>query len=279
MDQHLQRQMAKTGMSGYELHVLHVADQAASSSAMAKLEALYPRHSYSTVPFSKESISRAHSQEAIGLEDLTSASASARADLTAKLLTRVVASSAETLSCSSILLGDTMSKLSERTLAETSKGRGFALPQLLGQTATVHGIPCIYPLRDLFRTEIEQYIQHIAPTLWRLSNQYAGVNEIKQHAVSTKDLSIDQLLAQYVADVERQLPNIVANVVRTGARLEEEDGSSERRCPVCGFRTISQGLADQVDVDEEHAEPTDISLTSLALERCHGCARSVSECR
>jgi cytoplasmic tRNA 2-thiolation protein 2 len=162
-----------------------------------------------------------------------------------------------------------MTRLTERTLAETSKGRGFALPQILGQTASLHGIPCTYPLRDTLRTELEQYVQHRAPELRQFladTSTATSGDGTRKVPVSSSNLSIDQLIVQYVAGVEHQYPNMVNNVVRTGAKLIEKDSEQPDRCPICGFLLDSH--------DTQRQENMDSQPSSLI---CHGCARSLAE--
>jgi cytoplasmic tRNA 2-thiolation protein 2 len=276
LDNQLQRQVKKSGRTGYKLHVLYVSEDADESASIDKLEALYPMHSYSLVPLRANSMLDLAEDEPISQQSASALSSSARSDLLMKARERLIIRTAQEKSCIGVVFGDSMTRLSERTLAETSNGRGFALAQMLSEGAALHGMPCRYPLRDLYRTELEQYIRHLVPALWALTpkmgttDEYDGV--IRQNA-SGKDISIDQLMLQYVADVEKQYPNIIANVARTGARLVDKASQHSAVCSICGFSLTAEDLEQQRKPGDYYAVAGDTPSTV----HCHGCTRSLED--
>lgn len=71
------------------------------------------------------------------LRDLMTAlpSPTSRMDLVELLRRRLVVGIAKARECVGVLWGDTTTKLAQRTLAQTAKGRGFAVPMVVGDEA------------------------------------------------------------------------------------------------------------------------------------------------
>ncbi|KAK0268927.1 Cytoplasmic tRNA 2-thiolation protein 2 [Friedmanniomyces endolithicus] len=269
LSQHLRVQGEKSGRTGYRLHVLYVEDGKGEASEASKLYELiqhrYPEHTYSTRPLSdalalpgrQELLIQNQPAATIPL-DLstiltTLTSATSRTDLHHHLLRKLVLHSAQSHTCSAILWASSTTRLAERTLAETAKGRAFALPAQTrdGEAQLGTGTAFYYPMRDLLRKEVLSYTSLVSPDLEELI-----LDERPRPAVSTRDTSIDELMRQYFSSVEREYPSIVANVVRTTGKLlveRVEEGWLEGRCELC-----------------------DVGLRGRAPERsrlCFGCIR------
>lgn len=253
LSQHLKGQVEKTGRTGFKLHVLHVEDdssQAESESATyEQVKQRYPEHTYSrsSIPdiFSLEdtlhSIPAMTDNELVsdGAEDtakfehfLSSLdSATSRADATEILRRKLIAHFAKSNNCEAVLWGDSTTRLAERTLAETAKGRGFALPWIVTDGESPCGVQSFYPMRDLLSKEIAAYTKLVDPPV----DDLALFDEPKA-AVSTKNTTIDELMKQYFVSVERDYPSIVANVVKTAGKLQGPALSEiELQCEVCGM--------------------------------------------
>lgn len=66
-------------------------------------------------------------------------SPTSRMDLASIIRNRLLVEIAKRESCEGILWGDTTTKLAEKTLAETAKGRGFSLPWMISDGLAPHG--------------------------------------------------------------------------------------------------------------------------------------------
>ncbi|KAK1070201.1 Cytoplasmic tRNA 2-thiolation protein 2 [Friedmanniomyces endolithicus] len=249
---HLRTQGEKSGRTGYRLHVLYVEDGKGDASVASKLFELvkhrYPEHTYSTCPLSdalalpgmqellapKQTSTQASTAN-VNSSDLSTilanlTSATSRTDLHQLLLRKLVVHCAQSHTCEAILWADSTTRLAERTLAETAKGRAFTLPSLTTDGEAPLGVLLYYPMRDLLRKEILSCTSLVSPDLEGLI-----LEEKPRPAVSTRDTSIDELMKQYFSSVEREYPSIVANVVRTtGKLLVERVGEGvEGRCELC----------------------------------------------
>lgn len=78
-------------------------------------------------------------------------SPTSRMDLLSILRTRLIVEVAKSRGCEAVLWGDTTTKLAEKTLAETAKGRGFSLPWVMRDGESPYGTsplslspPCTY---------------------------------------------------------------------------------------------------------------------------------------
>jgi cytoplasmic tRNA 2-thiolation protein 2 len=268
LSQHLKGQVEKTGRTGFQLHVLHIHEGALNSESspqllLKKVEEKFPEHTYSSRSISDlsvddnvlsllgdgaENTTRPEQSVQDVLASLTSATS--RADTLQILRRRLIVQFAKSENCEAVLWADSTTRLAERTLAETAKGRGFSLPWLISDGETPHEIQFYYPLRELLSKEIEAYTAMTNPQLHDL----ILTNETKQ-PVSTKNTSIDDLMRQYFESVERDYPSIVANVVRTTGKLQAPSlGEVEKQCELC-----------------------EMPLDSNAPERsrlCYGCIRN-----
>jgi len=269
VSRHLKGQIEKTGRTGFKLHVMHVQlpGESGSDEILEQVKQRYPEHTYSNIALSsitshdslipsdfQQTTEPAQSPE----EKLTAIlsalpTATSRADATGIFLRKLLVHHALTLDSGAILFSDSTTRLSERVLAETAKGRGFSLPWVVSDGESPFGIPIYYPVRELLSKEVAAFVDFIEPSM-------AGMvvrNDIKP-AASMKNTTIDDLTRQYFAGVEVDYPSIVANVVRTTSKLQP--------------RSLSEV--------EQHCELCDIPLEGQAPERsrvCYGCIRTMPQ--
>ncbi|KAL2129486.1 hypothetical protein VTI74DRAFT_7673 [Chaetomium olivicolor] len=168
--------------------------------------------------------------------------------------------------CSALLLGHSTTALAELTLSEAAKGRGFALPWLIndgpallsatlngdgdgdnnvagdgngvghssGERGDGKGVVLVYhPLRDALRKELVTYAGLVEPPLTELIPSNGGEAGGNGAVVSHRDLSIEEVMTKYFAEVEEGYPSVVANVARTTGKLVRAGG--EERCGLCGM--------------------------------------------
>ncbi len=302
IDQQLQGQMDRTGRTAYSVHVLMIDTSAveADTPTADDLDALrlrYPRHSYSMVTLTEvfkdgikllEDIPASRSDWNASnplptgqtmLHDFLSTlpSASSRADVLGIFRTRLVVAFAKERECESILWGDSTTRLAEKTLAETAKGRGFSLPWNMSEGASPHGINFIYPLRDVLKQELMTYSTLTSPPLTAL---IALKGSSTQVSASAKGTTIDDLMSQYFESVELNYPSVVANVVRTSSKLRTPQAqTSDQECGLCGF-PIADGATGLHGWggDQEHKTAALIVGDATVLESsglCYGCARTM----
>ncbi|KAL8916443.1 MAG: hypothetical protein Q9208_008509 [Pyrenodesmia sp. 3 TL-2023] len=126
---------------------------------------------------------------------------------------RLITCLAEKHGCSGILYGDSTTRLAERTLSETAKGRGGSIPWLTADGQSPHAIKVVYPMRDLLRKEIAAYTAMTDPPLTPFILEGSSPVVVP----SSKNTTIEDLMSQYFDSVEQNYPSIVANVVRTSS--------------------------------------------------------------
>lgn len=250
LNEHLKGQAEKTGRTGFKLLVLHVADAIPVDGAAAFLDRVklrYPDHIFLSSQLSDvfsfaDSSSLLDYQKSANESEVSSttfdkferfleglSSATSRADAAQILKRRLIVNVAKQHNCEAVLWADSTTRLAERTLAETAKGRGFSLPWIVADGESPFGIQFYYPMRELLSKEIEAYASILEPPL----NDLILARKTKP-AVSTKNTTIDDLMRQYFESVERDYPSIVANVVKTAGKLQQVSLSQiENQCELC----------------------------------------------
>jgi cytoplasmic tRNA 2-thiolation protein 2 len=291
---HLTTQRNKTNRTGFAISIFHVDEAPHDPSGAERLNKVrehYPDHQYASLPLhdvfrlipnDASLLSLAPtSAEGAGLTPqdqlnqliASLTSATARADVLTTLRTRLIVEYAKQAGCESILWGDSTTRLAEKTLAETAKGRGFSLPWQVSDGRSPFDIDFHYPLRDVLKKELFSYIDLAEPTLASLV--YEPISGATQASTSSKNTTIDDLMKQYFESVEENFPSIVSNVVRTTGKFEVPLGAtSDPCCSLCGMPVpggqfgIHGWGGDQHDnVDSASAAPN----SSL----CYGCTRSI----
>ena len=281
LDQQLQNRAQQGRHAGYNLHVLFIdhstiLEQVDVSPTMELLNQRYPAHRYTTIsledcfeygvefePFWTGGKTR--------LQHLISSmpSATSKTDFIDIARRRLIIAFAKKCGDDSILFGDSTTRIAEKTLSETAKGRGGALPWLTADGFT-KGIHCIFPMRDLLRKEITAYASMVSPSLTPLISDVSH-----KVSASSKETTIDGLMSQYFESVEQNYPSIVANVVRTSGRLIPLDTLEARRsCSICGGGISTDPWGGEQQDSMTASQPADSSGRKTALALCFGCART-----
>ncbi|EME85939.1 uncharacterized protein MYCFIDRAFT_202333 [Pseudocercospora fijiensis CIRAD86] len=252
LSQHQRGQAEKTGRKGYKLYILHIDNGSAvttdDGSSLAKVKSRYPEHEYQTMPMSNlfslddmsglfpESVTSDQGNQLDDNERLSallaaSKSATTRQDLSLILTRRLAVRQAKNTGCEAIIWTDSTTRLAERILAETAKGRGLSLPWVVADGESPQGIPFYFPLRELLTKEAHAYLSFLDPAM-----DADMVRSEARAPVSTKNTTIDDLMQQYFHTVEQQYPSIVANVVRTTNKLKAPSiRQIEQLCELCSM--------------------------------------------
>ncbi|KAI5300987.1 cytoplasmic tRNA 2-thiolation protein 2, partial [Ascosphaera pollenicola] len=138
-----------------------------------------------------------------------------RRDIDRVLLTRLITSFAKREGCEGIFWGDCDTTLAARALAHVSKGRGFSLSYEINDGMSPLGLFYNFPLRDLFKSELDIYAGIALKDV-----QDVIVRKEKRGEVSNRYMSIEELMENYVESQAEKYPGVMANIVRTVAKLE-----------------------------------------------------------
>ncbi|KAJ5098510.1 hypothetical protein N7532_005511 [Penicillium argentinense] len=188
--------------------------------------------------------------------------ATSQTDLDYVLLTRLIVAVAQKNECEAIVWGDSDTRLAAKALAGVSKGRGASMTWQVSDGMSPWGIRFEFPLRDLYKTELEQYES--------LCQELSGVvipDPPLPDNVLTKNLSIDELMMRYVQTQGAKYPGVMANVARTANKLQPSSSDDSITCSLCG------GLIGNVKGN------TGVTVTSQSggnqgSKFCYGCIRS-----
>lgn len=210
--------------------------------------------------------------------------------LVRRLLISKAAFTAENAPYDALLLGCSTTALAERTLAETAKGRGFSLPWQINDGAVEdgagHKLALYYPVRELFRNELILYLNAVAqpPLTEGDFVLMPGAASSAAAVVSHKDLSIEEVMTRYFAEVEANYPSIVANVVRTTAKLErhghdhvhdhDTDDGASTGCRVCGM-PLDEAGNERWKGEIGHLDGPEGDPRQRVERLCYGCERSI----
>ncbi|SMQ47865.1 unnamed protein product [Zymoseptoria tritici ST99CH_3D7] len=249
LSQHLQGQTEKTGRTGFKLCVLHILGGNSANeddeAPFDDLKARYPQHDYHTVRLSEalasDDVVRSLFADSSNLEIraddpeqslrsllLKAPSATSRQDIEQTLKQRLTISFAKSHACDAVIWDHSATKLAERTISETAKGRGISLPWIVADGDSLHGIPFYHPLRELLNNELKSYVEFADPPF---DARFSTVDT--KPIVSTKNTTIDDLVEQYFESVEQDYPSIVANVVRTTGKLPVKAIEQAEQCELC----------------------------------------------
>ena len=305
LDEQLRTQRERTGRTGYEMHVLIVDESfepsgEVFSNSVLMLEQKYPQYKFKTASleevyhyddaFANEALMLSNVNVGVNVDSAANAfatrlqdtlaslpSQTSRADMIVILRTRLIVSFAKHIECESILWGDSATRLAERTLAETAKGRGFSVPWQMADGRSPYGINFAFPMRDLLRKEINSYASLTTPPLTAL---LVESKDQDRSPVSSKDTTIDALMNQYFESVEQNYPSIVANVVRTSGRLQAASTcNASTTCFVCkmpishGTQGLHKWGGNQEPLTTEMQDDRTFDNNKNML--CYGCARTL----
>lgn len=287
LDRRLKWQFSRSGRTGFSLHVLHVYDDTSSqietgTEHIEKLKTRYPVFAYSLVPFSSiydvttrgktsgdatppdsDNLARLH--KLLGAVN----SSSSRSDLLGIFLRRVVVQFAKSHNLEGVLWADSTTKLAEKVLSESSKGRGYSLPWSVTDGETPFDVLFHFPLREVLKKEVAEYVKATDPPLTDLIRD--DTVSTSRFPVSSKHMTIDLLAHQYFDSVEANYPSIVSNVVRTSTKLEASIVSL-KRCHLCRFPVTNEQLGHG---DWEGLQHLHISDYKSVDGLCYGCSRTI----
>jgi len=199
-------------------------------------------------------------------------SATSRADIISTLLTRLLVDVAKKNACESILFADSTTRLAEKTLSETAKGRGFSIPWLVSDGMSPYGIGFNYPLRDLLKKELILFSSLTTPPLDDLVIYQESSSHI---SASSKSTTIDDLMAQYFESVEENYPSIVANVVRTSTKLKPLTVDNTQDCGLCGL-PLAEGTDGIYGWGGDQSAYSRTTVDGRHGIICYGCSRSIN---
>ncbi|KAF2260337.1 hypothetical protein CC78DRAFT_473114 [Lojkania enalia] len=296
MDHHLKTQKSKTGRTGFALTILFVdtlgvEKSPANPNLLIQLEERFPDHHYAKVhledvfrtemddsllelmPYAEVSkVLPLSEQLAVLINSLTSATA--RADVISMLKTRLIVQQAQFLGCEGILWGDSTTRLAEKSLTETAKGRGFSLPWQIADGESPYGITFNYPMKDVLKKELVSYVELVQPPLTSLVHREPTNTQI---STGSKNTTIDDLMKHYFESVEANFPSIVSNVVRTIGKLEAPySSSSDSHCKLCKMPVVGgQFGIHGWGGDQEDGLAAPVGNVGQGL--CYGCSRSMPQ--
>ena len=294
LNQQLTSQHERNGTASYKLHVLLIdqstpGDNAPSHEAFQRLKLRYPSHAYSSasledifdydIDFDYKMLNvrdggmALTKQERLKQALASLPSATSRADVENMVRIRLIVAFARRGSCDSIIWGDSTTRLAERTLSETAKGRGGSLPWLTADGPSPYGVKFTYPMRDLLKKELGALAALTSPPL---TDIIMATGPAAQVSASSKDTTIDNLMSQFFKSVEENYPSIVANVVRTSGKLVAPPIKADGRiCLTCGFPVVERTQKWGGDQESDIQTLTvDKPVADQNRPLCYGCTRS-----
>lgn len=300
LDGHLQGQHDRMNRAAYELLVVHIdlhleaVDLEKTSMLLEKYKSRFPRHTYLKLGLEEAldldsidwKIFSVHPQSYSDpkkpymerLQELAGSlsSATSRADVLKTFLTRLLVEVARRSDCEGILFGDSTTKLAEKVLIETAKGRGFSLPWKVSDGMLPYGVSFNYPLRDLLKKDLVAFCSLASPPL---DNMVIRDEISINFSAASKSATIDDLMAQYFESVEENYPSIVANVVRTSSKLKALSITSTTACGLCGI-PVEEGTDGIFGwAGDQNSGSRVQNSSSRAVSEgtlCYGCSRSVN---
>lgn len=296
LDGHIEGQFEKMKRSAYELFVVHInqyvdkKDRNTSEALLEKCKARFPRHTYismgledalnlESIDWKTLSMSAPEEQDKTKfaverLQNLIGSmpSPTSRTDITTTLLTRLLVDVAKRNACEGILFGESTTRLAEKTLVETAKGRGFSLPWQVSDGMSPYGIAFNYPLRDLLKKELVTFSSLVTPSLKDLIIYQESSSTISS---TSKETTIDDLMAQYFESVEKDYPSIVANVVRTSSKLQPLSLDETTDCALCGL-PVDEGTDGIYGWGGDQNSVSRLPRLDQDSILCYGCSRSIN---
>jgi cytoplasmic tRNA 2-thiolation protein 2 len=279
LDRQLLRQSSQRGRTSYELYIMTVElpSQHFDGSIGTRFHLLkqkYSSHSLSSVPLSEvfnldnsllgdfsDLGAREGETPQRRLDSLLSCTktASARADLLQILFTRLVVVFAKLNACDAILWGHSNSRLAAKALSGVAKGRGGFLPFDIADGPSPWEVTFYYPLRDLFKSELNAYANALPDDFSKLVTQDSA-----PAPTSLRATSIDDLLSDYIHAQGEKYPSIIANVVRTAGKLQAPPilPKQAASCSICTMPR-SGAMTTQAD-DASHTDAMNMLL-------CYAC--------
>ena len=289
LDEQISAQLERSGHTSYSIRIAHInesfLDESPECCKVSKpLRERFNSHTFSLLSL-EDAFDYLPNQEGIFCDDIPLAlgqktaenrarlnqllsslpSATSRVDISNILRFRLLVGFAKENNCDAIVYGDSATRLAEKTLSETAKGRGNSLPWLIADVSSSHDIKVIYPMRDLLRKEIMDFTVMVSEPL---TSVISLPKSLVSAPVSSKTSTIDDLMSQYFSSVEQSYPSIVTNVVRTASKLTTPSTTfALLSCRICGFPFDQHNSI-------SHNEKT---IPQHTRTTCYGCARSIED--
>ena len=148
-------------------------------------------------------------------------------DLHRTLISALLVRTAHTLSCSSLLLADSATRISIRLIEDLAKGAGHKLPVQGSDAVWIDDLLVVRPLKAHLLQEVLFYTQalgldhiqpeqHVVPPTVSTSDVMGNANT----AVPVMDKSsISRLTETFVLNLEKGVPSTVTTIGKTGSKL------------------------------------------------------------
>lgn len=259
LDGQLQKQRSIHSRTAYELMITHVdmslIDSGPCPSWYSWLEEKYSSHEFlSVVPlgsvagldpdfeFDMQQLGfprQAGESSSDFLERIITVcrTHTSRADMLSTLMQRILVNCAKAHECEAVLWGHSDSRLAAKALAAVAKGRGASLvADIMDGPSGALGLKFMYPLRDLFKPELELYATLQPEGFSDFCTDPASTEE----RIDIRNTSIDDLLSTYITSQGEKYPGIMANVVRTIGKLQPPGNSKGTFCCVMCKASLPQ---------------------------------------
>ncbi|KAM5430020.1 Cytoplasmic tRNA 2-thiolation protein 2 [Microsporum canis] len=280
----------------YKLHVLSVDSptlDVPEESRTTRLEILrsnFPDHTFTEIPlhsifrydenvaefmlqhYSNRDISDASITDENRLEAFRSSlsTPTSRADFDCVLLRKLVVAFANSEGCDGILWGDSDSRLAAKALAGVANGRGTGLPWEVCDGPTPWGVHFTFPVRDIFKSELVQYASVRFPDL---ISKIGSKEQKIFNDQATKNMSISDLMTQYVEQQGEKYPGVMANIVRTIDKLQPPKSHTGLSCVYCGV-PLESAQMDPATLSILEERDLIVDKDVKATLTCYGCART-----
>jgi cytoplasmic tRNA 2-thiolation protein 2 len=183
------------------------------------------------------------------------ASPTSRDDTDNVLITRLIVAYAKKLGCHAVAWGDSDSRLAAKILSGVAKGRGSSLTWQVCDGMTPWNLRFGFPLRDIYRPELELFASQISS----LSEVILPSQPPPEH-VASRNLSIDELMTQYIHVQGEKYRGVMANIVRTVDKLQPLPIHVDTEfCTLCSAPSGAEDLTNTAHIGI-----------------CYGCSRSIS---
>lgn len=152
--------------------------------------------------------------------DLTS-----KEDLLVHLRNQLLSSFAARRGASWLCVGDSATRMAAEMIADTCKGRAYALPERLAFLDTRHpGVSIVRPMRDYLVQEIAIYNHFM-----KLETVFIPELDTKTHKFS----SINHLSEGFLAGLQADFPQTIHTLMRSGDKLSLLPSDTQHYCPLC----------------------------------------------
>lgn len=202
---------------------------------------------------------------------------STREDLKFVLYWKLLFKYCEVESAGVVLLSNTSDNIATKILSNVVKGRGAEVNQILAEE--IGNTKIFYPFKDVLSGEIIKYVELIG-----LVGELKGDVGVRfalsnQKVVNVKSATINELINDYLVDLEKSGYSTVATVLAMGSRLALPRGDLGR-CPVCQFQMVinasSWWKTITVDSSPDNIQAHKEVPTGDFVDVCYGCLTTVN---